>query len=67
MEGDHGATIGRIGEKLLFYIKSRGIDEKAAKQLMTEAYINAVTEQIGDDETEGKVIKYVSEVFNDEQ
>ena len=34
---------------------------------MTEAYINAVTEPIGDDETEGKVIKYVSEVFNDEQ
>ena len=67
VEGDHGATIGRIDEKLLFYIKSRGIDEKAAKQLMTEAYINAVTEQIGDDETEGKVIKYVSEVFNDEQ
>ena len=67
VEGDHGATIGRIDEKLLFYRKSRGIDEKAAKQLMTEAYINAVTEQIGDDETEGKVIKYVSEVFNDEQ
>lgn len=67
VEGDHGATIGRIDEKLLFYIKSRGIDEKAAKQLMTEAYINAVTELIGDDETEGKVIKYVSEVFNDEQ
>lgn len=67
VEGDHGATIGRIDEKLLFYIKSRGIDEKAAKQLMTEAYINAVTEQIGDDLTEGKVIKYVSEVFNDEQ
>ena len=67
VEGDHGATIGRIDEKLLFYIKSRGIDEKAAKQLMTEAYINAVTEQIGDDETEGKVIQDVSEVFNDEQ
>nr|WP_315103782.1 SufD family Fe-S cluster assembly protein [uncultured Catonella sp.] len=67
VEGDHGATIGRIDEKLLFYIKSRGIDEKAAKQLMTEAYINAVTERIGDAETESRVIKYVSEVFNNEQ
>ena len=67
VEGDHGATIGRIDEKLMFYIKSRGIDEKAAKQLMTEAYINAVTEKIGDDETEDRVIKYVSEVFNNVQ
>ena len=67
VEGDHGATIGRIDEKLMFYIKSRGIDEKAAKQLMTEAYINAVTEKIGDKETETKVIEYVSEVFNNGQ
>lgn len=67
VEGDHGATIGRIDENLLFYIKSRGIDEKAARQLMTEAYINAVTGKIGDEETEDKVIKYVSEVFNNEQ
>lgn len=67
VEGDHGATIGRIDEKLLFYIKSRGISDEAAKQLMTEAYINAVTDKIGDDETEGRVIKYVSEVFNNGQ
>lgn len=67
VEGDHGATIGRIDEKLMFYIKSRGIDEKAAKQLMTEAYINAVTDKIGDKETETKIINYVSEVFNNEQ
>ena len=67
VEGDHGATIGRIDEKLMFYIKSRGIDENAAKELMTEAYINAVTEKIGDDETEERVIKYVSEVFKNEQ
>ena len=67
VEGDHGATIGRIDEKLMFYIKSRGIDENAAKELMTEAYINAVTEKIGDDETEERVVKYVSEVFKNEQ
>ena len=51
----------------MFYIKSRGIDENAAKELMTEAYINAVTEKIGDDETEERVVKYVSEVFKNEQ
>lgn len=66
VEGDHGATMGRIDDNLLFYIKSHGIDDAAAKELMTAAYINAITNRIRDEETEEKVKEYVSEVFGNE-
>ena len=67
VEGDHGATIGRLDDALLFYINSRGIDAEAAKELMTMARINAVTNKIEDEETVDRVRQYVSEVFNGEK
>lgn len=63
VEGDHGATIGRLDEKLLFYINSRGIDRESAKELMTMARINAVTNKIVDEEAEELVREYVRGVF----
>lgn len=66
VEGDHGATMGKIDKDILFYIQSRGINKKAAKELMTFAYINAITNRINDKATEERVRKYVSEVFSNE-
>lgn len=34
VEGNHGATIGRLDEKMLFYLASRGIPEEAARSLL---------------------------------
>lgn len=34
VDGRHGATIGQLGEDLLFYMQSRGIDEEEAKRIM---------------------------------
>jgi Fe-S cluster assembly protein SufD len=36
----HGATIGQIEENALFYLRSRGIDELAARRLLLEAFAN---------------------------
>ena len=38
----HGSTIGHIDEEKIFYLKSRGIDEKTAKQLIIEGYFTPV-------------------------
>ncbi|TNF68008.1 MAG: SufD family Fe-S cluster assembly protein [Gammaproteobacteria bacterium] len=38
----HGATIGQLDEKALFYMQSRGISESCAKELLTEAFLNIV-------------------------
>ena len=36
----HGATIGQVDESALFYLRSRGVDEVAAKHLLLQAFAN---------------------------
>lgn len=42
----HGATVGRLDEVALFYMKSRGIGAEAARQLLTYAFAADVLEMI---------------------
>ncbi|MDQ3811169.1 MAG: Fe-S cluster assembly protein SufD, partial [Chloroflexota bacterium] len=42
----HGATVGRIDELALFYMKSRGIDNALARKLLTYAFAADVLETI---------------------
>jgi Fe-S cluster assembly protein SufD len=42
----HGATIGQIDETALFYLKSRGISNTLARQLLTYAFAAEVVETI---------------------
>ena len=46
VEGNHGATIGRPDEKILYYMGSRGIDEKEAIGLLADAKLFAVINKI---------------------
>jgi Fe-S cluster assembly protein SufD len=42
----HGATVGRIDETALFYMKSRGIPNREARKLLTYAFAAEVLETI---------------------
>ena len=42
----HGSTIGEIDEEALFYLRSRGIDEEAARRLLIGAFLSDVLERI---------------------
>jgi Fe-S cluster assembly protein SufD len=42
----HGATVGRIDETALFYMKSRGIPNAEARKLLTYAFAAEVLETI---------------------
>ena len=42
----HGATIGQIDEKSLFYFQSRGIKKDDARRLLTFAFVNEVLGRI---------------------
>jgi Fe-S cluster assembly protein SufD len=42
----HGATVGRLDDVALFYMKSRGINEEKARQLLTYAFAADVLETI---------------------
>ena len=55
VEGNHGATIGRLGEDLLFYLQSRGMNTEQIYEMMARARIDAVANRIGDAETQEAV------------
>ncbi|RPI26284.1 MAG: Fe-S cluster assembly protein SufD [Acidobacteria bacterium] len=42
----HGATIGRLEEESLFYLRSRGIDKQAAANLLTYAFASEIVSQV---------------------
>jgi Fe-S cluster assembly protein SufD len=42
----HGATVGELDDAHLFYLRSRGVEESAARALLTFAFANSVVEQI---------------------
>lgn len=46
VKASHGATTGQLDHELLFYLKTRGIEEKEAKALLIEAFCGEVIEKI---------------------
>lgn len=45
----HGASSGELDEDALFYLQSRGIEEKAARKMLIDAFLADVLEEISDD------------------
>ena len=48
VEGNHGATIGRLDEDSVFYMQSRGMDLESTYELMAEARMENVIHSISD-------------------
>ncbi len=44
----HGATIGQLDDKAVFYLRSRGLDAQAAKEMLKSAFLATVVEAIPD-------------------
>jgi Fe-S cluster assembly protein SufD len=42
----HGATVGQLDENQIFYLRSRGIDEKSARDILTTAFAEDVVNRI---------------------
>lgn len=42
----HGATVGEMDQEALFYLKSRGLNQKSAKALLVEAFVAEVFDKI---------------------
>ena len=51
----HGSTTGQMDEDAIFYLRARGISEKSAKALMTQAFIGDVLNKIDNEE----ILNYV--------
>ena len=42
----HGATVGRLDENMLFYLRSRAVDEHTARSLLTYAFADEIISDI---------------------
>ena len=43
----HGATIGQMNAEQIFYLRTRGLDEKAARRMIMHAFAGEIIERIG--------------------
>lgn len=51
----HGATVGQLDEQAIFYLRSRGLSERDARQMLTTAFCRSVSDKLSDPEL-GEVI-----------
>ena len=64
MEGNHGASIGELDEKTLFYLMSRGFTKEAAQKMIARARLDAVANQIMEPSVREKTLKYLRNVHD---
>lgn len=55
----HGCTIGRLDEKGLFYLRSRGVSEAEARKLMAHAFITEVVERVQNEDWKAVLTKHI--------
>jgi Fe-S cluster assembly protein SufD len=48
VQAAHGATVGQLDERALFYLRSRGIPQAEARTLLTAAFCRAVLDDLPD-------------------
>lgn len=46
----HGATVGELDEEALFYLRARGIDERSARDILTEAFAAVILAGFANDD-----------------
>jgi len=57
----HGATIGQVEENALFYLRSRGLDEPAAKHLLLLAFANECLDRMNSEQVRNHLERLVTE------
>lgn len=61
----HGASIGQLDERSLFYFQSRGIDKASAEAMLCLGFVNEKVERIPDPPIQSLVADRLATFFND--
>lgn len=56
----HGATAGKLDEEALFYLRARGIPEKQARNLLIQAFVGELMEEVSCDDVREQAAMIVS-------
>ncbi len=60
----HGATIGRLDDEALFYLRARGIERAAAQRILTQAFAGEVVHSIAHPAIRALVAGVVDDALN---
>jgi len=59
VEGNHSSSAGKIGEKELFYIMSRGFELKEAMKLMVRAKFKKILENVKNEDLKNQILNEI--------
>ena len=59
VEGNHSSAAGKVGEKELFYIMSRGFNIKEAMKLIVRAKFNKILENIENEDLKEEILNEI--------
>lgn len=65
VSGEHGCSIGRLSDDVLFYFESRGISKSIAENIMARAKINAVSTKIQEENVQNSVENLVNQILGE--
>lgn len=60
----HGSTTGQLDEEAVYYLRTRGLSTKAAKQLLVAAFIGEVLDKIENEPLRSHINKLFEKDFN---
>lgn len=63
----HGATVGAPPEQVIFYFRARGMDEAAARGMLTYGFADEVVSEIGIDALRQRLEQYVFRKYSPQQ
>ena len=63
VEASHGATVGQLDETAVFYLRSRGLADSAARRMLTAAFCRAATDKLEDSGLAGRIVELIDEVM----
>ncbi len=67
VEGSHGASIGKLDERYVFYMMSRGMSLGRIYEMMSRAKVEAAMRRINDEETLARIEKSIGGAFSDDE
>ncbi len=59
----HGVTVGQLDEKSIFYLQSRCVDEKTARNILTFAFANEMADKVKIESLREKLLEQLLEKF----
>ena len=63
VEASHGATVGQLDELAVFYMRSRGLSDSAARRMLTGAFCHAVTDRMEQAELAARIAELIDQAM----